>query len=156
MLAFPKQQRLLRRIEFSRTMDEGVKVVTPHMVLIARLTGDGRTRAGFIVSKKVGGAVERNRVKRRFRELFRKQADKPHGLDLVIIARGPALPASYEDLERSMSDGLRRLQSMLEREGKSKQSQRSRSGAVLPHNNESSREAVHSRIRPSQPPTADL
>ncbi len=120
MLAFPKQQRLLRRVEFSRTMNEGMKIVTPHMVLIARLSGEELTRAGFIVSKKVGGAVERNRVKRRFRELFRNEQQKPSGLDLVIIARGQALPASYEELARSMSEGFKRLQVWMDRESKGK------------------------------------
>lgn len=152
MLAFSKQQRLLRRIEFSRTMDGGVKFVTPHMVLIVRSSGGGLTRVGFIVSKKVGGAVERNRVKRRFREIFRKQLQKPPGCDLVIIARGPALAASYEDLERSMNEGFRRIQLLMEREGKAT----SRLEPTPTEKTEGMRIRPRLPVLPSQPNTADL
>lgn len=116
MTEFSKEQRLLRRLEFTRTMDEGTKIVTPHMVVIGRRNDFPLSRIGFIVSKKLGGAVERNRVRRRLRELFRNHPHKPQGLDIVVIARGHAADADFAVLERSLREGLEKLMSRLNRE----------------------------------------
>ncbi len=115
MLEFSKQQRLLRRIEFTRTMDAGTKVVTPHLVLIGRRNDEALSKIGFIVSKKVGSAVIRNLVKRRLREIFRTRLHKPQGLDLVVIARGLAAEADFDEVARSFHSALDRLQSRLQR-----------------------------------------
>lgn len=133
MLEFPKQQRLLRRLEFSQTMDEGTKVVMPHMVLIARRVDSSLARVGFIVSKKVGGAVERNSVKRRLRETYRLLQPRPLRIDLVIIARGRALDASFEELGASFREGLRRALAALERREKPRAAaQAESSGSQIP------------------------
>jgi ribonuclease P protein component len=117
MLEFSKQQRLLRRIEFTKTMDAGTKVVTPHLVLIGRRNDETLSKIGFIVSKKVGGAVIRNLVKRRLREIFRTRLDKPEGLDIVVIARGSAAEADFDEVARSFHSALDRLQNRLLRPG---------------------------------------
>lgn len=115
MLEFSKQQRLLRRPEFTRTMDAGTKVVTPHLVLIGRRNDEALSKIGFIVSKKVGGAVIRNLVKRRLREIYRTRLHKPVGLDLVVIARGLAAEADFDEVARSFHSALDRLQNRLQR-----------------------------------------
>ncbi len=115
MLEFSKQQRLLRRAEFTRTMDAGTKVVTPHLVLIGRRNDETLSKIGFIVSKKVGSAVIRNLVKRRLREIFRTRLHKPQGLDLVVIARGLAAEADFDEVARSFHSALDRLQNRLQR-----------------------------------------
>ena len=115
MLEFSKQQRLLRRAEFTRTMDAGTKVVTPHLVLIGRRNDETLSKIGFIVSKKVGNAVIRNLVKRRLRELFRTRLHKPEGLDIVVIARGTAAEADFDEVARSFHSALDRLQNRLQR-----------------------------------------
>jgi ribonuclease P protein component len=62
------------------------------------------SRYGFSISKRVGKAVVRNRVKRRLREVARSLSTKP-GSDIVVIARSPAAEATYRDL-RDCFEGL--------------------------------------------------
>jgi ribonuclease P protein component len=114
MLEFTKQQRLLRRPEFTKTMDAGTKVVTAHLVLIGRRNDEPLSKIGFIVSKKVGGAVTRNLVKRRLREMFRTQLHKPQGMDIVVIARAQAAEAEFGEVARSFYWALDKLQSRLQ------------------------------------------
>lgn len=64
----------------------------------------GHNRYGFIVSKRVGKAVVRNRVKRRLRALVHSRIDKHRpGYDIVIIARTAAARASYQTLGQALA-----------------------------------------------------
>ncbi len=67
---------------------------------------------GFTVSRKVGTAVERNRVRRRLREIVRRSAteDFAAGHDYVLIGRRAALSASFQELMAELSGALRRIQ----------------------------------------------
>lgn len=99
-LAFGQDRRLRRHDEFVRAQRLGRRVNTPHFVLLvsardapeAPVSIPGAApmpaRLGLVVSRKVGGAVQRNRVKRLCRECFRAWPDLlPAGVDLVVIAR---------------------------------------------------------------------
>ena len=97
-------------------MDNGTKIVTPYLVMIGRRSSGPTSRIGFIVSKKVGGAVTRNRVRRRLRELFRKIPDRPLGMDLVVIARGQAAGAEFEALGQALSFALGKVHQRLEKD----------------------------------------
>lgn len=100
-LRFPKSARLRRASEFQKLKREGVSFHGKFMVLsiIDRLQTQAVSRVGIITSRRVGGAVERNRVRRRLREIIR--ADRPIFLPdrwLVLIARQRATGANFEQL----------------------------------------------------------
>ena len=119
MFEFPKSQRLLRRLDFKETLDNGVKVVNPYLVVLATPSKGGKSvRLGIIVSKKVGNAVVRNKVKRRLREGFRTlpKSNFPD-LDVVVIARHRASNAATEDLIKSLRSGLHRIRDKVQAEG---------------------------------------
>ena len=100
---------LRRRADFLRVA-QGRKCAAPGLVLQARARADGdpAPRVGFTVSKKVGNAVERNRVKRRLKALAHRllllYAQAGH--DYVVIGRRAALTRSHaalgEDLQRAL------------------------------------------------------
>lgn len=97
----PPRGRLSRSAEFDRVYRQGRSVANRHLVLYTfPNSSTQRPRLGLSVSRKVGGAVERNRVKRLLREAFAQAED---GLkadqDIVVVAR----PAAAELAER---DGL--------------------------------------------------
>ena len=112
------------RAEFLRTQRGGAKLHTKHFLVffaprIQAIPSLPDTlsfaRLGVTVTKKVGNAVVRNRVKRRVRELFRRVVgDLPRSIDLVVVAKHTAAVASFlamqEDFERlvrRMATGVR-------------------------------------------------
>jgi ribonuclease P protein component len=71
------------------------------------LNGGEVTRFGLIVSKRVGGAVQRNLVKRRLREITRRLNTK-QGMDILISARPGTARVGYEDLKNAVLISLKR------------------------------------------------
>ena len=100
-LAFPKARRLTRSAEFLQVKNEGRSHRGALMILgvLQRGDADDTFRAGFVTSKRIGGAVVRNRVRRRLREIVRvRQHTLRAGISLVVIARPAAANASYSAL----------------------------------------------------------
>ncbi len=69
------------------------------LVLYARANRTGKNRVGITTGKKLGGAVERNRIRRRLREVYRLNEERFRpGYDIVVVARSRALTAGFSDL----------------------------------------------------------
>lgn len=107
---FPKENRLLARPDLKRVMDLGRKRRVEKLCLLFFLPNDnGRKRLGIIASKKVGNAVERNRAKRKIREVFRCNKDRfESGMDVVVVSGKPLVKAQLGDIEHSILSHLPR------------------------------------------------
>ena len=104
-------ERLRKRADFLAAAS-GSKVPAAAFVLQSRKrTDDGPVRVGFTVSKKVGSAVERNRVRRRLREIVRlSDADQMRaGHDYVLIGRRAALQRPFAQMAAEFDGALRRV-----------------------------------------------
>jgi ribonuclease P protein component len=104
-----KRRRLSRSGEFERVYREGRSHASRHLVVYAfpRTEGDEEPRLGVSVGRKLGGAVERNRVKRQLRDAFWNNAEGlKDGHDFVIVAR-PAAGELAEQGEGAMEEALR-------------------------------------------------
>ncbi len=78
----------LRRSDFRRITRQGPRVVTDYFLLFSDQRVDpGEPRLGITVTRRVGNAVRRNRIKRLVREWFRQRSHRLRGRDLVVIAR---------------------------------------------------------------------
>jgi ribonuclease P protein component len=99
-LRFPKSARLSQAAEFARLRRDGRSFHGKLVVLsVLKAEPDMDTRIGLITSRRVGGAVVRNRVRRRLREIVRAVLPRmSRGLLIVLVARAAAANADFADL----------------------------------------------------------
>lgn len=104
-----KRHRLTKDAEFKRVRSEGRSWAHPLLVLYAAPNRGEPTRVGISVSRRIGKAVTRNRVKRLLREAVRPRlAEIGPGWDLLLIARQPAGEASFDEVSAAVEQLLRR------------------------------------------------
>ncbi len=98
---FGREHRLRKRREFLAVYAGGTKLQSRHFFVYLAPNGRQTSRLGITVSRKVGDPVVRNRIKRRFREIFRNHKDVfPVPADVVVNPRRSAACADYAVLER--------------------------------------------------------
>lgn len=110
-----KTETIKENRTFRQIYRRGRSAVTPFLVLYCRPNRLGRNRLGITVSTKLGGAVVRNRARRRLREVYRlAQGDLTQGYDIIAVARGRAVDGPYDRLTKSFYRACREL-GLLER-----------------------------------------
>jgi ribonuclease P protein component len=99
-LRFLPQERIRRRVDYQLVYDRGLKIASRFstVFILPHTTGARPSRLGIAATKKLGGAVVRNRAKRLIREVFRRNKIAP-GFDIVIIPKRSLLDATLTVLE---------------------------------------------------------
>lgn len=109
MAPLSKLPRLTVNRDFRRVYRAGRSYSNRYVVLYVLLRHEAGRRLGFSVGKKIGGAVIRNRVKRRLREVSRLHQHSLRGdYDMVLLARRAAAEADFATLRRAVVDVWRR------------------------------------------------
>ena len=137
--AFPRSSRLLRHADFDRVYKQGRRHFSPSMTVFylerkppepARIPTVSGLRVGFTVGRVLGGAVQRNRMKRRLREAVRLTRPRPGpSADVVINPKKIVLTATFDALLNEVRQAFVVIQKRLG----------SRPGAALPPDNSESR-----------------
>ena len=107
MPGFDRSERVRRRAEYQRIYDQGIKVHGATFTLFRFPNQTTSGRLGIAATRKLGGAVARNRAKRLIREVFRRNKLAP-GFDIVIVPRRELLGTSLVALEREFRNTLER------------------------------------------------
>lgn len=119
-----RESRLTKRSDFAAVYRGGRAWAHPLVVLRTIHTGSDRSRVGLVVSKRLGKAVIRNKVRRRLREALQR-LPLEQGWDIVFIARPPAQQASFWELAVALEQLLTRAK-LLAREPSGQQGEEGR------------------------------
>jgi len=99
-----------RRSEFQRVFDAGRRAHGRHLTIVFSPAAEApASRLGIVASRKLGGAVVRNRAKRLIREAFRTGTTPHVAVDLVVIAKPSAAALTADELARDYETTLKRL-----------------------------------------------
>ena len=105
---FSPERRVRRRAEFQQVFERGTRLHSRFFTLLLLPNGRATSRLGIVASRKIGGAVQRNRAKRLIREIFRHLPARQAAIDLVVIPRRELLDAAFPTLELDFQNGWRR------------------------------------------------
>lgn len=104
-------QSLKLNKDFHRLYSRGKNFVSGYTVVYALKNRSGKSRLGLTVSKSIGKAVKRNRLKRLMRESYRLMENKINpGFDIVIVARSRALGKTQAQIQRDIEYAMRKLE----------------------------------------------
>lgn len=104
---FRPQDRIRKRSEYQVIYEKGQRIPSGSFVLFVLRNELGRPRLGITATRRVGGAVRRNRAKRLVREVFRRHKAELENVDIVLNARGGLPGAEYAPLEAELLARLR-------------------------------------------------
>jgi len=111
-MRFTPSDRVRKRFEYRRLRDVGRRVHTRSFVLLIARSEQPGSRLGITVSRQVGNAVRRNRIKRLLRETFRQhRAWFPVPSDVVVIAKSGGSATSFAEVERELEQASGALRS---------------------------------------------
>ena len=109
-LGLPRELRLRKTCDIQHVQRQGMRIRMSHLMLLFLPGTAGQVRIALTVSRKVGNAVVRNRVKRWLREAVRQQRTGiPDGQDVVIIAHPQAAESGLIDLSAQLEHGWREM-----------------------------------------------
>jgi len=103
-----RPERLRKSADFAEVMRKGRRARHPLLQFVALRSDSDVSRVGYSVSKQVGGAVVRNRVKRRLRSIVREFA-WVRGYDIVIVARPGADSVSFGEMQSIVTQNAQKL-----------------------------------------------
>jgi len=107
--SFGKKERVRKRQQYLDIYRRGGRLHSRNFIVILSPNPSGEKRLGVAISKKVGNAVQRNRIKRLIREFFRLNKDGlPDSKDMVIIAKKDVSSLKYQDVCVELTDLLRK------------------------------------------------
>lgn len=104
---FRPQDRIRKRSEYKVIYDKGRRIPSESFVLFVMRNALGRPRLGITATRRIGGAVQRNRAKRLVREVFRRHRLELDSVDIVVNARTALPGAEYRRLEAELITRLR-------------------------------------------------
>lgn len=113
----PPYEIIRKRRDFLRA-NRGKRYVTPGFILLAsrRVDDDAQARLGITVTKKIGNAVVRNRMKRRFRALAGQMLPRlgQNGIDYILIGRASGINRDFAEMHGDLERGLKKVNSKLQ------------------------------------------
>jgi ribonuclease P protein component len=120
---FPRRLRLLKHADFDRVYKQGRRHFSSHMTVFYSRQENGGARVGFTVGRVLGGAVERNRIKRRLREAVRLRHALLSGpVDVVINPKKSALRVEFsvllQEVDRAFALIARKVADESDKEGR--------------------------------------
>jgi ribonuclease P protein component len=111
---FPRRGRLLRHADFERVYKQGKRHFAACMTVFYLPRDAGpHARIGFTVGRALGGAVDRNRMKRRLREAVRLHGMIELPVDIVINPKRSLLAADFTDLQKDIARAFQTIQQKL-------------------------------------------
>jgi ribonuclease P protein component len=106
---FSKERKILSPKEFKLVLDGGKRFRTPSFIVFVKPSAFKRGRLGISVSRQMGKAHERTRIKRILREAFRKRTDLPEANDWVFIFKAPAAQKKNKDVFQEVESLFNKL-----------------------------------------------